>query len=92
MQQSQVVPVNKGVPQGSICSPILANIFAHYCLDKWIVNLHLKGKIQAIRFADDLVIICSNSKDSRKVLDLLEKRLQRCDLKLDLLVELNFKV
>jgi len=83
IRKGKVVPVNKGVPQGSICSPILANIFAHYCLDKWIVNLHLKGKIQAIRFADDLVIICSNSKDSRKVLDLLEKRLQRCDLKLN---------
>ena len=27
---------DEGVPQGSICSPVLANVFAHYAIDIWI--------------------------------------------------------
>src|SRR3990172_4420237 len=30
---------DEGVPQGSICSPILANIFAHYAIDQWIEEM-----------------------------------------------------
>ena len=29
----------EGVPQGSICSPILSNIFAHYAIDTWIEEM-----------------------------------------------------
>lgn len=45
----------EGVPQGSICSPILANIYAHYVIDVWIeemVKPHCKGKIGYFRYAD----------------------------------------
>ena len=41
----------EGVPQGSICSPILANIFAHHAIDKWIkemVQPHCKGTVRLI--------------------------------------------
>ena len=39
---------DEGVPQGSICSPVLANIFAHKVVDLWIkemVKTHCKGTI-----------------------------------------------
>jgi len=48
-----------GTPQGSICSPVLANIFAHYCIDQWIkheIPKYLHGNIHLVRYADDLVI------------------------------------
>ena len=51
----------EGVAQGSICSPILANIFAHYAIDMWIkemVQPHCKGSVRLFRYADDTVICC----------------------------------
>ena len=36
---------DEGVPQGRICSPILANIYAHYVLDTWfheVVKKHCR--------------------------------------------------
>jgi len=50
-----------GVPQGSLASPILSNIFAHHALDLWIeemVKPQCKGKVALIRYADDAVICC----------------------------------
>jgi hypothetical protein len=42
---------DEGVPQGSICSPILANVFAHYVVDKWfqeVVKNHLRVKLKRV--------------------------------------------
>lgn len=50
----------EGVSQGSICSPILSNIFAHYAIDTWIeemVKPACKGTVALFRYADDAVIV-----------------------------------
>ena len=47
---------DEGVPQWSICSPVLANIFAHKVIDSWVeemVKPNCKGKVKLFRFADD---------------------------------------
>ncbi|MBS0272769.1 MAG: hypothetical protein JSR85_09055 [Proteobacteria bacterium] len=47
---------DEGVVQGSICSPIMSNIFAHYAIDTWIeemVKPNCKGKVSLFRYADD---------------------------------------
>ena len=52
---------DEGVVQGSACSPILANIFAHEVIDEWIeetVKPLCGGTVKMIRYADDIVI-CS---------------------------------
>jgi len=49
---------DEGVPQGSLCSPVLANIYAHYVIDCWleeVVKVHCAGKIAWFRYADDRV-------------------------------------
>jgi retron-type reverse transcriptase len=47
-----------GVPQGSCCSPVLANSFAHHVLDTWfeeVVKPHCRGQVALYRYADDAV-------------------------------------
>jgi len=76
----------EGVPQGSICSPILANIFAHYALDLWIeqeVKRACKGKVALFRYADDAVICCQLASDAIRVKRALVKRLEKFKLKLN---------
>lgn len=77
---------NRGVPQGSICSPILANIFAHYVIDVWIeetVQLYTKSKVAHFRYCDDVIICCHDSDDAKKINIALEKRLAKFKLELN---------
>ena len=74
-----------GTPQGSICSPVLANIFAHYCIDQWVkheIPKYLHGSIHLVRYADDLVII-TNKTDAPRIMQALNGRLNRFSLQLN---------
>lgn len=45
-----------GTPQGSVISPILANLYLHYALDLWFeiaVKRACRGEASMIRYADD---------------------------------------
>lgn len=49
----------RGTPQGSIISPILANIYLHYVLDLWFeqkVKRTMTGRVVYVRYADDFVV------------------------------------
>jgi group II intron reverse transcriptase/maturase len=75
-----------GVPQGSICSPILANIFAHYAIDTWIeemVKPACKGTVGLFRYADDAVICCQFEEDAQRIRRSLVKRLEKFKLQLN---------
>jgi len=77
---------DEGVPQGSVCSPILANIFAHYVIDEWfedVVKAHCSGKVEMFRYADDIVICCQYEDDAKRILTALQKRLENYGLKLN---------
>jgi len=76
----------EGVPQGSICSPILANIHAHEALDEWIETIippHCKGKVKLFRYADDAVICCEKAEDAILIRKFLPKRLEKYKLQLN---------
>jgi RNA-directed DNA polymerase len=76
----------EGVPQGSICSPILANIFAHYAIDSWIeemVKPSCEGSVELFRYSDDAVICCGNRKDAERIRQALGKRLDKFKLQLN---------
>ncbi len=76
----------EGVPQGSICSPVLANIFAHYVIDRWVEDMvkpHCKGKVALFRYADDGVICCEYEIDALRIKESLGKRLAKFKLQLN---------
>ena len=86
LSKKELIISQEGVPQGSICSPILANIFAHYVIDIWIEEILqpcIKTKVTYFRYCDDLVICCHNDKDAIKIKNTLEKRLARYKLELN---------
>jgi retron-type reverse transcriptase len=53
----------KGTPQGSVISPMLANIYLHEVLDVWFerdAKPRMKGRCFLIRFADGTPVQASN--------------------------------
>lgn len=77
---------DEGVVQGSVCSPIIANIFAHEVIDRWIeetVKPRCAGEVKWLRYADDLVICCKYQEDAERIKAALFKRLERYGLKMN---------
>jgi RNA-directed DNA polymerase len=71
---------DKGTPQGSAVSPVLASLFMHYAFDKW-----LERKFPAVefeRYADDAVVHCATERQARDVLSALERRMAEVGLEL----------
>lgn len=69
-----------GTPQGGVISPLLANIYLHYVLDKWfeeVARPRLKGRCQLVRYADDVVIAFEDHLSGKRLLKVLSKRLGR---------------
>jgi hypothetical protein len=74
-----------GTPQGSILSPILANIFLHYVLDEWFeytVKKYTRGFCELVRYADDFIIVTNQKSDAEKIEQVLYKRFKRYGLEL----------
>lgn len=77
---------DEGIMQGSICSPIMANVFAHHVIDVWfeeVVKKHCRGKVELFRYCDDACICCQYSSDAIKIRTALGKRLAKFKLQLN---------
>jgi RNA-directed DNA polymerase len=72
---------DKGSPQGSVVSPLLANLFLHYALDEWIRKNY--PDIRWERFADDAVFHCKTEAEAQALKAAIEKRLAECRLELN---------
>lgn len=86
LSDGELTMSDEGVPQGSICSPILSNIFAHYVVDVWIeemVKPNCRGRVELFRYADDMVICCQYDTDAQRIKRALGKRLARFKLQLN---------
>jgi RNA-directed DNA polymerase len=76
---------DEGVPQGSVLSPLLANVYLHYVLDQWFerdVQPRMRGESYIVRFADDFICAFELESDARRFQDVLPKRLARYSLEL----------
>jgi group II intron reverse transcriptase/maturase len=72
-------PNGKGTPQGGVISPLLSNLYMHYCVDKWLEKHHPSGIM--IRYADDLIIHCRSQIEANRILISLKERLEVCGLR-----------
>ncbi|MCB2218197.1 MAG: group II intron reverse transcriptase/maturase [Desulfobulbaceae bacterium] len=70
----------KGTPQGSVISPILANLYLHYALDRWLQKYHPETPFE--RYADDVICHCRSEKEAVALRHALEGRLGACKLEL----------
>ena len=67
-----------GTPQGGVISPLLANIFLHISVDKWMEKNHPEKPFE--RYADDVVVHCKTEKQAIFVLSQIRQRLGYCKL------------
>lgn len=80
-----LVKPENGTPQGSILSPMLANIFLHYVLDTWFettVKSHVRGFCEIVRYADDFLCVVRYAEDSRRIERALRNRFNKYSLEL----------
>jgi group II intron reverse transcriptase/maturase len=70
----------KGTPQGGVISPLLANLFLHYALDKWLEQTD--GTVKFTRYADDVILHCHNKAHAEETLKAVNERMKSCGLEL----------
>ncbi len=80
MPDGTLVNREKGTPQGSVVSPILANLFLHYAFDTWMQRKFPACPFE--RYADDAIIHCDSEHQARQLLDMLRQRFAECRLEL----------
>jgi len=73
---------DRGSPQGSAISPVLANIFLHYALDLWLGREFPAVPFE--RYADDVILHCNGKAQAQLVRDAIIKRLAQVGLELNL--------
>jgi retron-type reverse transcriptase len=75
----------RGTPQGSVISPLLANIYLHYAFDLWAHqwrNRHAAGDVILIRYADDSVVGFQYENEAKRFLAAMCERFAQFKLEL----------
>lgn len=80
ISNGEIVDRDKGTPQGGVISPLLANLYLHYCMDEWLRINYPKNPFE--RYADDSVVHCKTEQEAQELRDALGKRLSECGLEL----------
>ena len=75
-----LVERDKGTPQGSAVSPVLANLFMHYAFDSWMARSFPGCPFE--RYADDAVVHCKSRRQAEDVLAAIAARMSEVGLRL----------
>ncbi len=67
---------DRGSPQGSAISPLLANLFMHYAFDAWMAREFPATRFE--RYCDDVVVHCRSEAEAHQVREAIAERLGAC--------------
>ena len=85
LEDGVVTVSDRGTGQGSVISPLLANVYLHYVLDLWAERWRRReatGDMIIVRYADDFIVGFQHEDDARRFLDAMRERLQEFALSL----------
>ena len=80
MSDGTLVARERGTPQGSPISPLLANVFMTYAFDMWLAREHPGVPFE--RYADDIVVHCESEEQARHLWKQIAERLKALGLEL----------
>src|SRR5919204_2699132 len=85
LEDGVVTVSDRGTGQGSVISPLLANVYLHYVFDLWAARWRRReatGDMIIVRYADDFIVGFQHERDARRFLDEMRARLQEFALTL----------
>ena len=85
LEDGVVTVSDKGTGQGSVISPLLANVYLHYVFDLWAERWRRQeatGDMIIVRYADDIVVGFEHEADARRFWDAMRQRLEEFSLSL----------
>jgi len=71
---------DRGTPQGSAISPLLANLFMHYVFDRWLHETQQGVRFE--RYCDDVIVHCHSEAQAKYIRNVIAARLWRFGLRL----------
>jgi len=85
LEDGVVAVSDRGTAQGSVISPLLANIYLHYALDLWAARWRRRtaaGDMIIVRYADDFIVGFQHESDAMRFLNEMRERLREFALSL----------
>jgi group II intron reverse transcriptase/maturase len=85
LEDGEKIVSEKGTGQGSVISPLLANVYLHYVFDLWANRWRRReatGNMVMVRYADDIVVGFEHETDARRFWDEMRGRLREFSLSL----------
>jgi RNA-directed DNA polymerase len=78
--------VEEGIPQGGSISPLLANLYLHHVLDRWVDwwrRHEACGDVIVVRYADDFIVGFQYKNDAKRFHATLKERMKKFNLELN---------
>lgn len=85
MEDGKKLETDRGTVQGGLISPVLANVYLHYALDKWfdvVRAREFKGEMYMVRYADDFVCLFQYESEAQKFFRMMVERLKKFGLEI----------
>jgi RNA-directed DNA polymerase len=85
LEDGEIKVSETGTGQGSVISPLLANVYLHYVFDLWVERWRRReatGDMIFVRYADDIVLGFQHESDARRFWEAMRERLRKFSLTL----------